>query len=81
MRYLEERKLGFPIRGGVVPIVPAAILFDPSVGDFSIWPDAEAGYQACLAAAGGPVREGNVGAGAVATVGKVFGPAFAMKGA
>jgi L-aminopeptidase/D-esterase-like protein len=65
---------------GVVPIVPAAILFDLGVGDFSIRPDAEAGYQACLAAAPGPVREGNVGAGTGATVGKMFGPAFQMKG-
>ncbi len=80
MRYLEERKLGFRMRAGVVPIVPAAILFDLGVGDFSIRPDAEAGYQACLAAAGGPVREGNAGAGMGATVGKMFGPAFQMKG-
>jgi L-aminopeptidase/D-esterase-like protein len=80
MRYLEERGLGFRVRNGVVPIVPAAILFDLTVGDGSVRPDAEAGYQACLAAAPGPVREGNVGAGAGATVGKMFGPGFAMKG-
>jgi L-aminopeptidase/D-esterase-like protein len=80
MRYLEERKLGFKLRAGVVPIVPAAILMDLGVGDFTIRPDAEAGYQAALAATSGPVREGNVGAGAGATVGKMFGSAFAMKG-
>jgi L-aminopeptidase/D-esterase-like protein len=80
MRYLEERRLGFPVRTGVVPIVPAAILFDLGLGDFAIRPDAEAGYQACMAAGSGPVREGNVGAGAGASVGKMFGPAFAMKG-
>jgi L-aminopeptidase/D-esterase-like protein len=80
MRYLEERKLGFKLRAGVVPIVPAAILFDLGVGDFTIRPDAQAGYQACLAAASGPVAEGNVGAGAGATVGKLFGSAYAMKG-
>jgi L-aminopeptidase/D-esterase-like protein len=40
MRYLEERKLGFKLRAGVVPIVPAAILFDLGVGDFTIRPDA-----------------------------------------
>jgi L-aminopeptidase/D-esterase-like protein len=81
MRYHEERKLGFKVRAGVVPIVPATILMDLGVGDFTIRPDAEAGYQACLAAAGGPVPEGNVGAGAGATVGKMFRSAFAMKGA
>jgi len=80
MRYLEERKLGFKLRAGVVPIVPAAILMDLGVGDFTIRPDAEAGFQACLAASSGPIREGNVGAGAGATVGKMFGPGFAMKG-
>ncbi|MBK3746034.1 P1 family peptidase, partial [Paraburkholderia aspalathi] len=80
MRYLEENKLGFKIGGGVVPIVPAAILMDLGVGDFSIRPDAEAGYQACLAATTAPSPEGNIGAGAGATVGKMFGPDFAMKG-
>jgi L-aminopeptidase/D-esterase-like protein len=80
MRYLEERKLGFKLRAGVVPMVPAAILMDLGVGDFTIRPDAEAGYQAAVAATSGPVQEGNVGAGAGATVGKMFGSAFAMKG-
>lgn len=80
MRYLEENKIGFKIGNGVVPIVPAAILMDLGVGDFSIRPDAEAGYQACLAATTSENTEGNVGAGAGATVGKMFGPNFSMKG-
>jgi L-aminopeptidase/D-esterase-like protein len=80
MRYLEEHKMGYPIGPlGVVPIVPAAILMDLGVGDFSIRPNAEAGYQACVAASNSPVPEGNVGAGAGATVGKLFGPKFSMK--
>lgn len=80
VRYLEERGTGFPIGAGVVPIVPAAVLMDLGVGDFAIRPDAEAGYQACLAATREPSPEGNVGAGAGASVGKFFGPSFAMKG-
>jgi L-aminopeptidase/D-esterase-like protein len=80
MRYLEERKIGFPIGGGVVPIVPAAILFDLGIGDFSIRPDRDCGYAAAKAATDGPVAEGNVGAGAGATVGKMGGPKRAMKG-
>lgn len=80
MRYLEENKLGFKIGAGVVPIVPAAILMDLGVGDFSIRPDAEAGYLACKAATTDHSAEGNIGAGAGATVGKMFGPDFAMKG-
>ena len=63
-----------------VPIVPAAILFDLAVGDWTIRPDAEAGYQAARVAAAGPVAEGSVGAGAGATVGKLLGPERAMKG-
>jgi len=79
MQYLEEKNIGFPIGNGVVPIVPAAVLFDLGVGDSKIRPGREAGYKACLAAASGPVEEGCVGAGAGATVGKMFGSKFAMK--
>jgi L-aminopeptidase/D-esterase-like protein len=80
MRYLEERGIGFDTRVARVPIVPAAILFDLAVGDPKIRPDAEAGYKACKAAATGAPAEGNVGAGAGATVGKLFGMDRAMKG-
>jgi len=80
MRYLEERKIGFDVGITVVPIVPAAILFDLSIGDPSIRPDAEMGYAACQNASEGPVSEGNVGAGTGATVGKIFGMARCMKG-
>ncbi|MBM3262644.1 MAG: P1 family peptidase [candidate division Zixibacteria bacterium] len=79
MKYLEERDIGFDVRIAKVPIVPAAILFDLSVGDPKIRPDAEAGYRACAAASTGPVAEGSVGAGAGATVGKALGRG-AMKG-
>ncbi len=80
VRYLEEHGRGYPTSAGPVPIVPAAILFDLAVGDPRIRPDAEAGYQACVAAGASPVEEGNVGAGAGATVGKLLGMEHAMKG-
>ena len=85
MRYLEERSIGFDVRIAKVPIVPAAILFDLGIGDKPhIRPNAEAGYQACLAATIDPVAEGSVGAGAGATVGKMSvgasGGRNAMKG-
>lgn len=80
VRYLEERGVGFPVGAARVPIVPAAILFDLGLGDWTIRPDASAGYAAARAAGTGPVAEGNVGAGAGATVGKLLGPARAMKG-
>ncbi len=80
VRFLEERGIGFPMGAARVPIVPAAILFDLAVGDWTIRPDADTGYQAARAATAGPVPEGSVGAGAGATVGKVLGSSRAMKG-
>jgi L-aminopeptidase/D-esterase-like protein len=80
MRYLEERQIGFPTAYGVVPIVPAAILFDLGVGDPKVRPGADCGYAAASSATSGPVEEGNVGAGAGATVGKILGMERAMKG-
>ncbi len=80
MRYLEERGLGYPTRVMRVPIVPAAILIDLGVGGSpKIRPTAECGYRAAMAATDGPVTEGNVGAGAGATIGKLAGPERAMK--
>jgi L-aminopeptidase/D-esterase-like protein len=63
-----------------VPIVPAAILFDLGVGDGRIRPDAAAGHAAARAASSGAFAEGNVGAGAGATVGKLLGFERAMRG-
>ncbi|MBS1787495.1 MAG: P1 family peptidase [Acidobacteria bacterium] len=80
VRYLEEHGIGYDVGVAKVPIVPAAILFDLGVGDAKIRPDAEAGYKACKAASSTPPVEGNVGAGAGATVGKMFGMKRAMKG-
>ena len=79
VRYLEEHGLGFHVGAVAVPIVPAAIIYDLGVGDPKIRPTAESGYKACQAASAGKVAEGNVGAGAGATVGKMFGQQFAMK--
>jgi L-aminopeptidase/D-esterase-like protein len=79
VRYLDEHHLGFAVGDVVVPIVPAAILYDLEVGDSKIRPTAESGYKACEAATTARVVEGNVGAGAGATIGKMFGPKQAMK--
>ena len=80
MRWLEEQGIGLPVGYGLVPIVPAAVLFDLPVGDHRIRPDANAGYQACVAASRAVPAEGNAGAGAGALVGKLFGIGRAMKG-
>ena len=70
MRWLEEHGFGFPIAGGVVPIVSSAILFDLGRGgDFSKRPNAEFGYMAADAAVDGPVPLGRFGAGTGARYG------------
>ena len=79
VRYLEENGRGYPIPGvGVIPIVSGAIIFDLRVA--GVRPGPDCGYQAAAAATTGPVAEGSVGAGAGATVGKMRGMAWAMKG-
>jgi L-aminopeptidase/D-esterase-like protein len=80
MRWLEERGHGFAVGAARVPIVPAAVIFDLWFGNPAIRPDAEAGYAACEAAATTPAAQGSVGAGAGASVGKLFGIERAMAG-
>ena len=80
MAYLEEQGVGFRAGRSVVPIVPAAILFDLSIGDPSVRPGAREGRLAAEAASRAPVPIGSVGAGAGATVGKMFGRGRAMRG-
>ncbi|RZL42095.1 MAG: peptidase S58 family protein [Variovorax sp.] len=80
MRWLEERGIGLDVRFGILPIVPAAVLFDLPMGDARIRPDATGGYAACEAASTRAPAEGNVGAGSGALVGKLFGVERAMKG-
>jgi L-aminopeptidase/D-esterase-like protein len=78
-RYLEEQGRGVHLAGAVIPLVAGAIIFDLEIGDQRIRPNADSGYQAAIAANAGPVAEGNVGAGAGASVGKLFGMDAAMK--
>jgi L-aminopeptidase/D-esterase-like protein len=67
MRWLYEHKIAD------VPLVPAAVIFDLLYAKGSNPPDAALGYAACQAANAGSVPEGNIGAGAGATVGKFYG--------
>lgn len=78
MRALRERGIGYLAQGLRVPIVPAAVIFDLTLGAPS-WPDVAMGIRAVEAASSGPLAEGCVGAGTGATVGKVLGLAHAMK--
>jgi len=79
VRYLHEHGVGLTFGGHVVPIVPAAVIFDLPVGKPS-WPDVAAGYRAAAAARGGRVAEGSVGAGAGATLAKGGGRERLLKG-
>lgn len=81
MRWLRERRRGFPVRADeVVPIVPTAVIFDlGNTGAASAWPGPDDAARAC-AAATAEVAEGAVGVGAGATVGKAAGIKWAMKG-
>src|SRR6218665_2889492 len=80
MNWLEEQGKGLDVGVGRLPLVPAAVLFDLQVGDMRIRPGAAAGHAACADASSEDLPQGNVGAGAGATIGKVFGMQYAMKG-
>jgi putative pantetheine hydrolase len=77
MERLADDKIGFPVgtvEGQVVPVVPAAVLFDLGRGgEFRATPDAEFGAGAYDAASDGPVGLGTVGAGTGALAGDVKG--------
>lgn len=80
VQWLEERGVGLDVHYGRLPIVPAAVLFDLPATGGALRPNAAAGRAACDAASRTAPGEGNVGAGAGALVGKLFGMAQAMKG-
>ena len=79
MKYLEEHKQGVKVGSAVVPIVVGSCIFDLSCVSSSVRPDAAMGYAACQDAERHLERNGNVGAGMGATVGKIHGDGFAMK--
>lgn len=81
MRYLEEHQLGYSTRTGfLVPIVPAAIVFDLAIGRSDVRPDAAMGYAACVAATEAPVEQGSVGVGTGCRVCAMLGNDYASKG-
>jgi L-aminopeptidase/D-esterase-like protein len=80
VQYLEERGVGYAVGPWRVPIVPAAVIFDLSVGDGRVRPDRAMGHAAAVAASAETFAEGRVGAGAGATVGKLAGHANHMWG-
>ena len=80
MKYLEEKDIGYDTGVAKVPLVAQADLFDLSVGDGSVRPDAKMGYEAARLAMESPnYKDGNYGAGCGATVGKIAGMDTCMK--
>jgi L-aminopeptidase/D-esterase-like protein len=80
MKYLEEQGVGYDVGVTRVPLVVQSDLFDLTVGDPFIRPDAAMGYAAAKQAMEAPnYRDGNRGAGCGATVGKIAGMATCMK--
>jgi L-aminopeptidase/D-esterase-like protein len=81
MRWMEEHKRGHPMADFVVPIVPAAVIFDLlPLGRPDARPTAAMAWSACDSATSLGIQEGSVGAGTGATVGKLTGREGAMKG-
>lgn len=80
MEYLEDKDIGFDVGLTKVPIVTGAVLFDLTVGDFKVRPNKEMGYKACINSETNNRTEGNIGAGTGASIGKVLGPEYSMKG-
>ena len=79
MKYLEERRIGLKVGKEIVPIVVGSCIFDLGCANGKVRPDAVMGYAACLDSERNIERNGNVGAGMGATVGKMHGDSYAMK--
>lgn len=80
MRFLAERNIGHPTPVRPIPLVPTAVVYDLFLGRGHAFPEAAAGYAACLDARVDNPLQGNVGAGAGVTVGKWGGFPGPMKG-
>ncbi len=73
VRWCEQAGRGHETPAGLVPIVPAAVIYDLATGDPKARPDAAGGYAACEAATAEIPERGSVGAGTGAAVGKIAG--------
>src|SRR4051812_3324816 len=78
-RYLEQKGIGYQTSFARIPLVACAILYDLGIGKSSVRPTREMGEAATAAATTDAVREGAIGAGTGATVGKLLGMKQAMK--
>ena len=79
MQYLEEHHIGLKVGDQLVPIVVGSCIFDLACVDGKVRPDKAMGYQACVDSEANIERNGNVGGGMGATVGKLHGNDSSMK--
>lgn len=79
MQYLESKGIGLKVGSSLVPIVVGSSIFDLNLVNGKVRPDAKMGYDACVDSENNEVRNGNVGAGIGATVGKMCGEKRMMK--
>ena len=80
MSYLEAHEIGYETSFAKVPIVPTAVIYDLNIGNAGIRPSPENAVAACNNAATGEIKQGSLGAGTGATVGKWNGLESCMKG-
>lgn len=78
MKYLREKNIGFQTGGGVVPIVPAAVIYDLEYKS-NEYPDQKMAYQACINACSSTQKNKSIGAAAGSTCGKIMGMENAAK--
>lgn len=79
MEFLEKKGIGLDVGFTKVPIVASAVIFDLNLGNHTIRPDKKMGYKACENATSNENRQGNIGCGMGASVGKILGFNNAMK--
>ena len=79
MKYLERKGQGVKVGKSIVPIVVGSCIFDLGCVDGTVRPNADMGFAACVDAEKNIERNGNIGGGMGATVGKIHGDGSAMK--
>jgi L-aminopeptidase/D-esterase-like protein len=79
VKYLEEKNIGYCTKFAKVPLVCQSCIYDLGYKSSKVRPDEKMGYDACIDSEKNIPREGNVGAGCGATVGKLYGMEQAQK--
>ena len=79
VKYLEEKNIGYYTKFANVPLICQSCIYDLGYKSSKVRPDEKMGYDACIDSEKNIPREGNVGVGCGATVGKLYGMEQAQK--